>query len=132
MLSYNEREYSSINDLYGKIIKKITGLVPGSDYLTFECTDGSVYVMLHEQDCCESVSIEDVCGEVKDLLNEPITLAEDVSNYVQREKLDEYDESFTWTYYKLATRKGYVTRRWYECMTLQKRSKVDIWKKKEV
>lgn len=132
MLKYNEREYTSINDLYGKIIKKITGLVPGGDFVTFECTDGSVYEMLHEQDCCESVSIEDVCGEVKDLLNEPITLAEDVSNYVQRERLDECDESYTWTYYKLATRKGYVTIRWYGTSNGYYSESVTIWKKKEV
>lgn len=62
------------------------------------------YVHLyHEQDCCESVYVESVVGDIQDLIGHPLTLAEEASN-------DDPDalESGTWTFYKLATVKGYV------------------------
>ena len=84
-----------------------------NDLIIFECSDGTKYMMFHEQDCCEAVYIEDVCGDVDTLLGTEILLAENVSNQYNDEAKDVYDESFTWTYYKLATAKGYVTIRWY-------------------
>lgn len=65
-------------NLRGKVLTKVTGLEEGSDVVTFEAEDGSVYEMYHEQDCCESVSIEDVCGDVDDLIGSEILLAEEV------------------------------------------------------
>lgn len=35
----------------------------------------------HDQDCCESVEIEDVCGDLRDLVGEPLTEAEEVQGY---------------------------------------------------
>ena len=74
--------------------------------------------MYHEQDCCESVLIDDVCGDVSDLIGQPILIAEENSSSdnpigTSSEFIDSQDESFTWTFYKLATRKGYVDIRWY-------------------
>lgn len=39
-------------------------------------------------------------------------MAEDISNLCE-DKPDDGYESYTWTWYKLATVKGYVTIRWY-------------------
>ena len=48
------------------------------------------------------------------LIGSEILMAEEASNYCGEEgKLREYDDSYTWTFYKLATIKGYVTIRWY-------------------
>ena len=72
--------------------------------------------MFHDQDCCESVTLEDVCGDLQDLIGSPILEAEEVvSANVNPEgvKVPEYQESFTWTFYKIATAKGRVTLRWY-------------------
>ena len=48
------------------------------------------------------------------LIGEEILLAEEAtSNENPKGIKPEYQESFTWTFYKLATRKGYVDIRWY-------------------
>jgi hypothetical protein len=78
------------------------------DKLIFTFDDGIVYEMYHSQDCSESVHIDDINGELDDLIGEPLTVAEEVSS---RNTLA--SESGTWTFYKFATIKGYVTIRWY-------------------
>lgn len=103
---------AKFEELKGKTITKIEGMKKGSIYIEFFCSDGTKYVMDHNQDCCESVYVEDVCGDVEDLLNSPILLAEEVKN-ADEPALDKYDESWTWTFYKIATIKGTVTLRWY-------------------
>lgn len=99
-----------ITELIGKTIVKIEK----NDYsLVFYTQDGLIYKMYHDQDCCESVQLEDVWGDLNDLLDSPITMAEEVTNSDDKlEKIEEIYESFTWTFYKLATVKGYVTLRW--------------------
>lgn len=103
----------NISELLGKTITSIQGMKKDNDEIYFICSDGTKYKMYHDQECCEEVYIEDVCGNVEDLLNVPITLAEDISNESNKESLDRGDDSYTWTWYKLATVKGYVTIRWY-------------------
>ncbi len=100
--------------LQGKTITEIDGLTVGSERVTFTCSDGTKYVMLHYSDCCESVDIEDVAGDVDDLIGSEILLAEESTSDENPEGVKpEYQDSFTWTYYKLATINGYVTIRWY-------------------
>lgn len=99
-----------VSDLMGKTISSIRGAVKDNDVILFECTDGSMYLMWHEQDCCECVDIDDICGDINRLIGTPITKAEEVT--------DSYgdcdnDESYTWTFYHFATVKGYVTLKWY-------------------
>lgn len=83
--------------------------------LVFLLEGGDKYKMYHEQDCCESVDLEDIEGDLKDLLNNPITQAEEVTSTEHPEDKKDIpsDESYTWTFYKLATAKGYVTLRWF-------------------
>lgn len=129
-------------NLKGKTISKITNLEVGRGYdemIEFECTDGSKFGMKYDPDCCASCSIEDIAGDVSDLLNKEILLAEEVNSseptyevqkqrnearakaeaeFVSRYEGQEFyyydgSESETWTFYKLATIKGYVTIRWY-------------------
>lgn len=105
----NQVEFS---ELAGKTLTEIH-ISSNDDEIIFVCSDGTRYFMYHDQDCCESVIIEDICGDINCLLNTPITMAEDISNECDNGPLCEWDESYTWTWYKLATVKGYVTIRWY-------------------
>ena len=79
--------------------------------LIFTTTDGEKFRMYHEQDCCESVTLNDVEGDLNDLIGTPILQSEESTN--SEDNLgQEGMNSFTWTFYKLATIKGYVTLRW--------------------
>lgn len=79
----------------------------------FTTSDGTRYLMHHWQECCEVVYLEDVCGEVSDLLGSPILLAEETTNDADTDA-DPYDRGIQqWTFYKLATVKGHVTLRWF-------------------
>ena len=101
-----------IDDLKGKVIIKIKQI--DNRELIFICEDRSKYKMYHDQDCCEEVTLEDIVGNLDDLLNSPITIAEKVVEYSSKlESIERWHDSFTWTFYKLATIKGYVTLRWF-------------------
>jgi hypothetical protein len=82
------------------------------DTLTLYLSNTNYVRFQHYQDCCESVYIEDICGDLEDLVGAPLIEAEEVSNY-EAEPLSENEESYTWTFYKFATRKGSVSVRWY-------------------
>lgn len=100
---------TNISSLVGKTLTEVEGGID-SDVLMFHCSDGSVYKMYHEQDCCESVSINDIVGSsLKDLIGSPILVAYESSS---SDRTADY-ESETWTFYNLSTMKDYVTIRWY-------------------
>ena len=105
----------NIEILVGQVLSEIDSSVGG--VVLFKTADGKTYKMHHNQDCCESVYLEDVAGEWDDLIGYPITLAEEVTSNENptdaTEDILEYQDSFTWTFYKLATIKGYVDLRWY-------------------
>lgn len=114
-IPYELRDNAKVSELVGKTIVYLA--VPETKgELQIKCSDGSEYLMYHDQDCCETVSIEDICGDLKDLLGNPITLAEESTSNKDPEgyksKEDYRDESCTWTFYKFATIKGYVDIRW--------------------
>ncbi|HEY5561967.1 MAG TPA: hypothetical protein VIK72_09490 [Clostridiaceae bacterium] len=113
-MGWNER--ANVEDLLGKTLTKIDNI--DNDELLFHTSDGLTYKMYHQQDCCECVTIEDICGELDDLIGSPLLMAEDVSDTSQEPEEEEtddnyFDDSSTWTFYKFATIKGYVTIRWY-------------------
>lgn len=99
---------ANFSDLVGHVLTKINGAEAGCDQIEFITEFGRTFVMNHQQDCCETVSVESVVGDVNDLLGVPILVAEESSG--DGEEV-EYCSS-TWTFYKLATIKGYVDIRW--------------------
>jgi hypothetical protein len=101
--------------LIGKKIKSVKGLSAGSGRVTFLTEDNKQFVMYHSQGCCETVDVEDVCGSIEDILGSEILSASEESSSKNPEGVTppEYQDSFTWTFYKIATIKGSMTIRWY-------------------
>lgn len=97
---------ANVSELLGKTIVDIAN--NNDEELVFKTEDGKVYKMFHDQDCCESVQIEEIIGNLADLIASPVLMAEEVS-----QEDENASESGTWTFYKFATIKGYVTIRWY-------------------
>lgn len=130
-------ELRPFGELKGKTFIKIDGAIEGSEEIRFYCSDGAIYEAFHMQDCCENVSVEDVCGNIDDLIFSPILLAEEASNSEEHPSgtniaLDHpYLESFTWTFYKLSTINGSVTIRWFGESNGYYSEEVSLWIIKE-
>jgi hypothetical protein len=115
---------TNFNELTGKTLIEIIigdsgepthGPVLDNNQILFVTNNSEMYKLYHDQECCEGVSIEDICGDIDDIVGSPILLAEESSNRDDPPKIDVWDGygSYTWTFYKLATIKGSVTIRWY-------------------
>lgn len=107
---YNE---TPVSELLGNILTLVTKT--GNEEITFVTREGETYKMYHQQDCCESVYIESVVGDLENLIGSPITMADESSSSDRPSDVPETEyagESQTWTFYKFATVKGYVDIRW--------------------
>lgn len=96
----------SFEKLQGKTLVEITH---DDENINFITSTGESFHMHHYQDCCEVVRIESIVGDLKDLLGHPLLIAEESSN---QDAPTQNSDSYTWTFYKLATFKGYVDIRW--------------------
>ena len=103
-----------IDALMGKVLSEVR--VSDDKYeIIFVTTAGETYKMFHDQSCCEDVAVEDICGDLGDLIGSPIVHATEDTN--EDETPDginppEHPDSYTWTFYNIATAKGHVTLRW--------------------
>jgi hypothetical protein len=111
-MRWNDVELDFEKTLKGQTLTKIEGKVDG-DEMIFTTVEGKVYKMGHSQECCENVYINDIIGDLDDLIGNPILLAEKVESGDDPEGVNvDHDYSFLWTFYKLSTIKGSVTIRW--------------------
>lgn len=101
-------------------IKDLLGLTLSSvriidETIMFTTSDGAHYELYHEQDCCEEVYIESVVGDLNDLIGTPLLVAEESCSNAHPDggATLQKNDSFTWTFYKFATIKGWVDVRWY-------------------
>ena len=102
--------YNAIDLIEGKTFIKVEKCeYEGGDALKFYETEKSGVVMYHSQDCCESVYINDINGDLSDLVGVEILKCEE---RISQEDDDEWGGSTTWTFYTIATRKGFVDIRW--------------------
>lgn len=110
--------YFNINDMIGHMMTEVVN--DGGTELIFRSNSGIKFKFYHSQDCCEDVRIEDIIGDLEDLVGSPIVQAEEISSdditldvpsLKDEDGREQYD-SYTWTFYRFATIKGTVTVRW--------------------
>lgn len=111
---YSECEVVPFSTLKGITLSKVEQIKnPRYSYehdsIIFQCENGLEYVMAHSSECCECVVIEDICGDLDNLVNSPILVAEERTNGDEETKQGKE----RWTFYEIATLKGSVTIRWY-------------------
>lgn len=107
----NEENQAVLEHLVGKTIIKTKGLKNDDDFV-IETECGLVFTFYHEQDCCESVYIEEIIGDLDDLIGIPVVMAEEVYNAETPDDTEkETYDSYTWTFYRIATQKGLVVLR---------------------
>jgi hypothetical protein len=111
--------YVDIDTMVGKTFTKVW---ENGDAMVFE-NDVERYTFYHDQDCCETVQIEDINGDLEDLENLPLLIAREASGETEDECSE---ESYTWTFYKFATFKGYVDVRWLGTSNGYYSEKVDL------
>lgn len=96
--------YAYFSDLKDKILVSATATDNSLTLVTYE---GESYDLYPEDGPPNDVEvwIESIVGDLDDLLFEPILMAEEATN---SEESNDLNPEYTWTFYKLATRKGYV------------------------
>jgi hypothetical protein len=104
------KEQFTFEDLKGQTLVSVTRQGE-DDALIFTLADGRVFHMYHRDDCCESVTIESIVGDLADLVGE--VLFADESCNRECGPREEYDSSYTWTFYRIGTIKGSCVIRWF-------------------
>lgn len=100
MASWDSEEFST---LLGRTLTSVQH--DRDDEVVFHCADGTSWRLFHSQDCCECVVVHSVDGDFADLIGTgPLVMAESHES--------DSGDSVTWTFYKLATVRGYVTITW--------------------
>lgn len=120
-------KYVNIKDMVGLTFDSVE---ENGDELIFSNKD-HVFRFYHEQNCCESVRIEDICGDLSDLVGSPLLMAEEVDGETPADFNQGYYDSCTWTFYKFATIKGYVDVRWFGTSNGYYSESVDLEYKKK-
>lgn len=127
--------------IFDQMLKKhVLAIGYDTTEMWFVFADKTLMRFYHEQDCCENVDIEDVCGDVQDLCGGELYQAEQASSNatevpsihflvsagvitaaeaterlvtdVKDNPLKEVSDSGTWTFYRFAGPKGSVVVRW--------------------
>lgn len=105
MIDYTYYSQCALDRLVGKRIVRVDGLTQDSDLVEFLCDDGTRYGMLHFQDCCESVTLDEFDGRASGLVTS-------ASERTEKGVRDEWGGSFTHTFYVIETEGGTLHLRW--------------------
>jgi len=105
-------KYLDASALRGMKIKTISQV--GYDRIEFDTEDGKRYAMFHDQDCCESVTIHDIKGDLQSLVGFTLQSAceESTSDWPSDVPKKYEADSITWTTYTFETLVDKVTIRW--------------------
>ncbi len=99
--------YANFFELRGKTIISIDGINSGDDTTIITTSDGTIFSLEHQQDCCENVRVYGTVGNINDVFNEEVIAAEDDCPMGNPNYPDyQYYESATWTQFRIVTNKG--------------------------
>jgi hypothetical protein len=109
---------SSLTQIVGKTPTKVSQT---EDSILIHFSDNSAVLFYHEQDCCESVVVDDVNGNWEDLFGNPLLVADERDSgevpdgsYGGEVPAGSYGgESNTWTFYTFRGIGGSVDVRWH-------------------
>lgn len=97
-------------DMLHKRYKSVKN-IDNAELVFEEENTGRIFKFYHDQDCCETVELVDVVGDLSDLEGVDLLEAEEISS--NGPKPTGYDpEDYIWTFYRFSTIKGSVTVRW--------------------
>jgi len=82
----------NFSDMVGKVIDSIE---QGHDRIIFYFADGTAAESLHMQDCCESVVVDRIEGDIAAVVGIPVIEADETSD--SENKPSEYSERYHWT-----------------------------------
>lgn len=100
------KTYCTIEELIGKTIVAFRFAVAE---VIIDTKDGTRFCLYHKQDCCESVVLQELVGDIKTLLNEVVLEA--TQTFETPEDSEEH-ESVTLTDFTIRTAKGTVVLHW--------------------
>lgn len=103
-MKYGSYEHVPLDDMIGLTIASVE---QSSDQIDFHTTCGKHFRMLHFQDCCESVYVDAIDGDLQGLIGGVIRSAEMNTNAGE----SRYD-SVTWTFYRIRTEREFVHITW--------------------
>ena len=97
----------NISELVGQFFSNVCIVeTDDGDKLIFEKSNGDTYSFYPNRECCESITLKEIVGNLSNLENSPILIVEE--NW--------YDtDVYSWSFYKFkfVTQKGHVDISWY-------------------
>lgn len=102
----------NLQKLVGKTIVELN-CEKGRDFVAAKTDCGLLFEFYNDD--YGSVHLEDITGDIDDLIGTPIIMVEEVTN---REEISDTsvvynDDTHTWTFYRLESRKGLVVLRFF-------------------
>lgn len=98
---------SDLEKIIGATILEVVGCERESECVSF-VTDRGTLRLLHRQNCCERVYLEDANGDIADLIGGVVSVAEERSN----QKGERGECRTKYTFYSIRTTKGDLDLRW--------------------
>ncbi len=71
-------EFPKFSDLLGRTLIEVKNF--DNDEIQFATDDGKRFRLYHDQDCCESVNVDEIIGNLDDLIGSPLTMADESSS----------------------------------------------------
>jgi len=102
-------ENIKFNELVGKVFKDVyLNEDADNQFILFKVSDTEIYQMYHWHECCENVYINDINGDIADLIGSEIL------HFEERKNCRDIDSgSETWTFYDIQTKAGSVNIKWH-------------------